>query len=72
MSDLLDELTPPFTVAGLAPLAEAGGEERYRELVENANDIVYAHDVDVVTHGFDLTRVAGLDLRDPAVTSATS
>ena len=25
--------------------------------------------VDVVTHGFDLTRVAGLDLRDPAVTA---
>jgi diguanylate cyclase (GGDEF)-like protein/PAS domain S-box-containing protein len=45
LSDLLDELTPPFTVAGLAPLAEAGGEERYRELVENANDIVYAHDL---------------------------
>ena len=25
--------------------------------------------VDVVTHGFALTRVAGLDLRDPAVTA---
>ena len=45
MSDLLDALTPQLTVAGLAPLAE-GGDERYRELIENANDVVYAHDLD--------------------------
>jgi diguanylate cyclase (GGDEF)-like protein/PAS domain S-box-containing protein len=47
LSDLLDALTPQLTIAGLDPLAEAGGdEERYRELVENANDVVYAHDLD--------------------------
>ena len=46
MTDLLDALSPRLTVAGLAPLAEAGDDERYRELVDNANDVVYAHDLD--------------------------
>ena len=46
MSDLLDALSPRLTVAGLAPLAEAGDDERYRELVDNANDVVYSHDLE--------------------------
>ena len=44
---MLNALSQQLTVAGLAPLAEgSGNEERYRELVENANDVVYAHDLD--------------------------
>ena len=46
MSDWLDALRPELTIAGLAPLAEAGDDERYRELVDNANDVVYAHDLE--------------------------
>lgn len=46
MSDLSDALSPELSVAGLAPLAEAGDDERYRELVDNANDVVYAHDLE--------------------------
>ncbi len=75
MSDLLDALTPQLNVAALAPLAEAGGgEQRYRELVENANDVVYAHDlegnftsVNKAIHsltGYSREEVLGFNLKD--------
>jgi diguanylate cyclase (GGDEF)-like protein/PAS domain S-box-containing protein len=75
VSDLLDALTPQLTIAGIAPLAEAGGDEaRYRELVENANDVVYAHDLDgnftsvnKAIHsltGYSREEVLGFNLRD--------
>ena len=46
MEPLIDVLNERLAVAGLRVAGEdAHDEERYRELVENASDIVYTHDL---------------------------
>ena len=46
MEPLIDVLNERLAVAGLRVAGEdVCSEERYRELMENASDIVYAHDL---------------------------